>query len=131
MVKGDRNTSFFHAKVAQRRRTNTISGIQNSQGEWKMDDSEVANEFVHYFQNLFLSEGIANVNEVVGSIDSNITDSMNAALTKSFSNMEIKQALFDIDPSKASGADGMTAGFYQHYWEVVGEDVVEAVQQFF
>ncbi|KAH7837759.1 hypothetical protein Vadar_017617 [Vaccinium darrowii] len=131
MVEGDRNTSFFHAKVAQRRRRNTISGVQDHHGEWKTDETEVANEFVNYFQNLFHSEGIANLSEVVGFIESRITDNMNAALTKNFSVGEIKQALFDIDPTKAPGADGMTAGFYQHYWDVVGEDVVKAVQQFF
>lgn len=115
MVEGDHNTSFFHAKVGQRRRRNTISGIQNNHGEWKTDDTKVANEFVHYFQNLFQSEGIANVSEVVGSIESRITDNMNVALTKNFSIGEIKQALFDIDPTKALGADGMTVGFYQPY----------------
>lgn len=42
-----------------------------------------------------------------------------------------KLALFDIDPGKAPGADGMTVGFYQKYWETVGDDVTIAVQSFF
>lgn len=28
-------------------------------------------------------------------------------------------------------ADGMTAGFYQKYWDIVGDDVISAVQNFF
>ncbi|KAH7846943.1 hypothetical protein Vadar_019991 [Vaccinium darrowii] len=45
MVKGDRNTSFFHAKVTQRRRRNTISGIQKADGEWCEEPEMVAKEF--------------------------------------------------------------------------------------
>lgn len=56
---------------------------------------------------------------------------MNIAFTRRFSPTEIKSALFDIDPTKAPGAYGMTAGFYQQYWNVVGSDVVNAVQSFF
>ncbi|KAH7850666.1 hypothetical protein Vadar_001235 [Vaccinium darrowii] len=35
-----------------------------------------------------------------------------------------------MDPSKAPKPDGMTMGFYQKYWDVVGEDVTKAVQHF-
>ncbi|KAF7141279.1 hypothetical protein RHSIM_Rhsim06G0152200 [Rhododendron simsii] len=34
---------------------------------------------------------------------------MNATLAKDFTPMEIKQALFDMDPTKTPGADGMMA----------------------
>lgn len=39
----------------------------------------------------------------------------------------MKEPLFDMDPSKAPGADGMTAGFFQKYWEVVGDEVTSVV----
>lgn len=55
---------------------------------------------------------------------------MNRDLTRIFSAGEIKKALFDMDPSKAPRPDGMTTGFYQKYWDVVGEDVTKAVQHF-
>lgn len=84
-----------------------------------------------YFQNLFQSEGSSDVEEVLSAVKSRVTASMNNTLTPSFSNQEIKQALFDMGPSKAPGADGMTAGFFQRYWDVVGEDIISAVQQFF
>ncbi|KAF7140800.1 hypothetical protein RHSIM_Rhsim06G0055700 [Rhododendron simsii] len=131
LAEGDRNTAFFHAKVTKRRRRNTISGIQDSNGNWCEDRDAIVGEFVQYFQKLFQSEGTSQSSEVVDSIQARVTEQMNNSLTRQFSTMEIRQALFDMDPSKAPGADGMTAGFYQKYWEIVGEDVTMAVQSFF
>lgn len=82
--------------------------------DWSEEALKVAEEFVHYFQNIFQSEGITQ-EEVINSIQGHITASMNAALVKQFSSLEIKQALFDMNPSKAPGADGMTARFYKKY----------------
>lgn len=56
---------------------------------------------------------------------------MNNNLLKPFTSKEIKAALFDMYPSKAPGYDGMTAGFFQRYWDIVGLDVCRAVQSFF
>lgn len=66
MKKGDRNSAFFHAEAEKKH---------------DYGDSE---EFVHYFQNIFQSEGITQ-EEVIHSIQDHITASMNAALVKQFS----------------------------------------------
>lgn len=65
MAKVDRNTSFFHRKVAQRRRRNRITGVQKAKGDWCQDQGELATEFVTYFQNLFQTEGTSHVEEVL------------------------------------------------------------------
>lgn len=44
---------------------------------------------------------------------------------------EIKRALFEIDKSKAPGPDGFSSGFFQHAWDVVKEEYVAAIQDFF
>ena len=40
---------------------------------------------------------------------------------------EVRFALFQIYPSKAPGPDGMTAFFFQKFWQIVGADVTNAV----
>lgn len=56
---------------------------------------------------------------------------MNARLTAPFSSEEIKKAVFSMHPSKALGLDGMTAFFFQTYWDVIGQDVYRVVMDFF
>ena len=55
---------------------------------------------------------------------------MNDDLTKPYTAEEVKAALFQMAPSKAPGVDGFTAGFYQRYWDLLGNDVTLAVLDF-
>lgn len=55
---------------------------------------------------------------------------MNLELTKALSANEIYSALKQMHPSKAPGPDGFSPGFYQHFWPLVGDDVIGAVRCF-
>ncbi|KAK3211632.1 hypothetical protein Dsin_016338 [Dipteronia sinensis] len=44
---------------------------------------------------------------------------------------DIHDAIFAMDETSAFGPDGFFGKFYQHCWEIVGGDVVLAVQDFF
>ena len=51
-------------------------------------------------------------------------------LGSDFSAEDIKAALFQMAPTKAPRPDGMNALFYQKYWHVVGDTVVNAMLDF-
>lgn len=44
---------------------------------------------------------------------------------------QIKHALFQMEDQKASGSDGFPAIFYKKFWDIVGENVINAVISFF
>ena len=44
---------------------------------------------------------------------------------------EIKAALWSMKPFKAPSPDGLHAGFYQHFWAVVGKSMVEEIKEIF
>ena len=44
---------------------------------------------------------------------------------------EIKAALWSLKPFKALGPDGLHAGFFQKFWPVVGDSVIEEVKEVF
>ena len=44
---------------------------------------------------------------------------------------EIKNALFSINNSKAPGPDGFSSLFFKRAWSIIGNDVCEAVADFF
>lgn len=52
-------------------------------------------------------------------------------LNLSFSAQEIKEALWSIPDDKAPGLDGFNSAFYKASWSVVGEDMVQAIQELF
>ncbi|KAL2252696.1 UNVERIFIED_CONTAM: hypothetical protein Sindi_0064300 [Sesamum indicum] len=52
-------------------------------------------------------------------------------LVAPFTANDVKTTVFDIAKDKAPGPDGYSLGFYKAVWPVVGEEVTEAVLDFF
>ena len=84
---------------------------------------------VDYFSTLFQTEG-CNSDEVLGCVDKNITDDQNMMLLAPFSAVEVKDAFFYMHLDKSPGPDGMNPAIYQKFWNIIGEDVVQACLNF-
>lgn len=65
------------------------------------------------------------------SVTTSINHDSNSELLKIVSDEEVKSALFQMNPDKAPGPDGMTPGFFQKHWSIVGNDVISLVRKFF
>ena len=65
--------------------------------------------------------------EVTNLIPTKVSEEMNHDLIKDFSAEEVRTALRQMHPTKAPGPDGMSAIFYQKYWDIVGIDVTNMV----
>ncbi|KAL5537605.1 hypothetical protein UlMin_045703 [Ulmus minor] len=68
----------------------------------------------------------ASVDWVLDTIDRKVTPKMNEQLDQVFGPEDVKEAVFQMAPTKSPGADGMSAIFYQSFWPVVGEEVTAA-----
>ncbi|KAH7863457.1 hypothetical protein Vadar_017734 [Vaccinium darrowii] len=102
---GDRNTSFFHASVLQRRARNRITGIENSAGEWISGKAEIMSEFQQFFKGLFSANLELNMEHTIANIPSKVTSEMNSRLTRQVTAEEIHDVLMAMHPSKAPGVD--------------------------
>ncbi|GJT26681.1 RNA-directed DNA polymerase, eukaryota, reverse transcriptase zinc-binding domain protein [Tanacetum coccineum] len=71
------------------------------------------------------------MNPFVGIFDTRLNNEEANNMVKEVSNKEVKEALFDIDDEKAPDPDGFTAKFFKAVWEIVGNDLCKAVQEFF
>lgn len=56
-----------------------------------------------------------------------IIEDMNIMLNAAYTRDEIAVALKQMDPLKAPGPNGLPPIFFQHYWGVIGDDVMEGV----
>ncbi|XP_019192832.1 PREDICTED: uncharacterized protein LOC109187166 [Ipomoea nil] len=56
-------------------------------------------------------------------VQKRVTDEMNIPMLQPFTLADVKAVLFAIAPDKASGPDGMSPAFYQHFWLVLGHDL--------
>ncbi|XP_035834035.1 uncharacterized protein LOC118482599 [Helianthus annuus] len=63
----------------------------------------------------------------VNKLDTN----MALAMVSNFSKEEVKEAMFQINDEKAPGPDGYSAKFFKEAWDIVGNEVTEAVLDFF
>jgi len=71
-----------------------------------------------------LSMGVVNIGPL-------LTTDQQVALYKSFTNQEIKLAIFSIPNHKSPGPDSYSNGFFKHTWSQTGPMVCEAVKEFF
>lgn len=44
---------------------------------------------------------------------------------------KIKKAVFSLNPHSSAGPDGFNGFFYQHTWNIIAFDIINAVQSFF
>ena len=87
------------------------------------DNEGIAECLVQYYQNLLSSENQQFCASAIDSIQTVITEEMNSKLSSEFTHLEVKQAINQMAPLKAPGLDGMPPLFYQHYWNLIGDDI--------
>lgn len=85
---------------------------------------------VSYFNRLFKASD-TGWDEVVNCITGRISVVQNVELLKDVEDQEVKKAIFHMHPDKSPGPDGMSPGFYQKYWDIVGPDIIKLVKDFF
>ncbi|GAU30907.1 hypothetical protein TSUD_381220 [Trifolium subterraneum] len=128
---GDRNTAYFHRVAKIKNTSSLISTLRN--GDIVLNSTEeVSAHVVDHFSSLFndsapfVDNGL--VEEVIPCL---VTDRINKMLTILPSHDEIKSAVFGLNNDSAPGPDGFGVVFFQTYWDIIKQDVINAVLQFF
>ena len=130
MRDNDRNTRYFHQKASMRRRKNRLIGLRDSKGYMQEDSHNMEQIVMDYFKNLFKSVGDRNMDDVFDAIETTLGEQDIEILSRDFTSEEVKAAPFQMHPNKVSGSDGMSPSFFQNFWHIVGNDIIECCLNF-
>ncbi|GJU91131.1 RNA-directed DNA polymerase, eukaryota, reverse transcriptase zinc-binding domain protein [Tanacetum coccineum] len=131
LKEGDRNTAYFYKTIKERVHRGRIMTIRNEEGV-RFEKEEVAEQIVAHFEK-FIGEN-RNVQNLYGR-RTIFTNKLNAheslEMVRAVSDAEIKNAIFEIEDSKAPGPDGYNAIFFKSSWRIIGSEVSQAIRDFF
>jgi hypothetical protein len=128
---GDQNMKFFHQKAVRRAQGNKILKLRDDNGVVNIVPCDMQRMTMSYFQSLYTKDPTLDHSNIAELLHENITQDMNNQLCEEFTSDEITDALFQIGPLKALGPDGFPARFYEWNWELMREDIIVAVNEFF
>ncbi|EOY06956.1 Uncharacterized protein TCM_021518 [Theobroma cacao] len=131
LVEGERNTKFFHLRMRKKRVRNNIFRIQDSKGNVYEDPLYIQNSAVEFFQKLLRAEQCDISRFDFSLIPRTISITDNDFLYAAPSLKEIKEVVFNNDKDSVASPDGFSSLFYQHCWDIIKQDLLEAVLDFF
>ncbi|XP_062014406.1 uncharacterized protein LOC133730919 [Rosa rugosa] len=129
LAHGDANTRFFHQTTLMNRRRNKILRLDDGNGSWLTKETEIVSHLTQYFKDIYTGSPPTLVDEVLHFVDPVVTSVMNDALLADISLTDVHQAVFELGALKAPGPDGFSGTFYQAYWEIVKDIVLNASGQ--
>ena len=131
LSEGDANTKYFQKKASARKAKNKISNLVRGDGTTYSDPQELADMTSAFYENLYTSEGSIGIEEVLSHIPQRIDAAMNARLNARYSSDEVKEALFQMFPTKAPGPDGFPEEFYKKCWHIGKGDLLPLFNDLF
>ncbi|GJX19405.1 RNA-directed DNA polymerase, eukaryota [Tanacetum coccineum] len=128
-IEGDENSKFFHGIINKKRSQLAIRGVFVD-GIWCTNPSEVKMAFFKHFEGRFKKPGNHRI-RINFPFSKRLSDVQAADLDCDVSRDEIKAAVWSCGENKSPGPDGFSFEFFRKYWNIVGLDFCEAVEQYF
>ncbi|XP_038695493.1 uncharacterized protein LOC119992773 [Tripterygium wilfordii] len=127
---GDKNSKFFHSSMKQRQCSNHIDQVINEDDCLRESDDAIHNAFHEYYTRLFTAGPTQHDLSFLNPLTKVVDAGMNEYLCRRITKQEVWHAVQSISSHKAPGPDGFSAGFYHSHWDIIGDDVFEAVMDF-
>lgn len=127
---GDKNTKFFHSFASARRRSKHIWEILDDNGSLCSGIGSIKSEAYSYFDNIYSNPGECCISDQidVASLYTRFFDEQEAEyIQRDVTKDEIEQTLKIFAKDKAPGPDGWPVELYPHFFEIMGDELLELV----
>ena len=114
MKKGDRNTKFFHTCAKVKIAKASISHLVNGDNVFT-EAMDIEACILNYYKALYSSSSsfsVAIPNQLLEYIPQLVTSEHNILLTQVPTLLEVRKAVFDLNPFSAGGLDKFNGFFY-------------------
>ena len=112
---GDKNSAYFHRQCWLRISHNHITDLISSEGAVIKGQVELKQAANSHFHQLFIEDGVSNNAaklEFLSYIPSMVSAKTNAGLIKPFSEQDVVEVIWGMEPDKAPGPYGFSIHFY-------------------
>ncbi|XP_071918905.1 uncharacterized protein [Coffea arabica] len=119
--------SFWKHK---KRSQSVIHRVQDEGGNWLSFEADIGQEAVKFFSSLFSVEATSswNLSSVIPKL---IQLADNAKLEEIPTMEDVRRVVSDMDGDSVAGPDGYTGKFFTFAWDIVAQDLYNAVVSFF
>lgn len=129
---GDENTKFFHNYARGRKNANTIWKLKNDEGREATSFESLSKMGRNHFQNLFTDQGGITLAEVIRTAQvfpKHVEEEEAEELIREVSQEEVEDIIKTMAKDKSPGPDGWTIELFQHFFEQIGAELTEVVEE--
>ncbi|XP_027183778.1 uncharacterized protein LOC113782066 [Coffea eugenioides] len=106
-----------------------IHRIKTQTGSWVEEDGDIATKAIRFFSGLY-SEAVVPSDELLPLIPPVLTREENLTLEHIPSMDEVKRVVHAMDGNSAVGPDDFTSNFFTFAWDIIAQDVYNAMSGF-
>lgn len=129
-IEGERNTKYFHGCVQSKRQKLHVHQVYE-EGHCITDQKAILGAAKNFYDKLLRWEGPSRTGNLLDSIPRLITEEDNGMLCTDTTIEAVKLIVFLLIADSTTGPDGLYGLFVQTCWDIISQDVWEAVVAFF
>ncbi|GJT89947.1 auxin efflux carrier [Tanacetum coccineum] len=130
LKEGDSNSAYFHKFVKSCTSRSRIYAVTNAEGI-VCENEMVADAFVSHYEAFLGQADVTNGFNTNNLFKTCLGEHVALDMVRDISRQEVKEAVFSMSDDKSLGPNGYTAVFFKEAWDIVANDVTDAVCEFF
>ena len=131
MLVGYENTHYFHQFTNKRRVTNAVWEEVDEDNTKVFDQASIRKESRSYFADLYKEPDTVTIEdqlEVLNLFPSYVSNEDNRSIFIPVTIKEVETTLKNFAKDKSPGPDGWTVEFFLHFFDMLGLELVEAIE---